>query len=77
MWTLYDEVKLHDSHCGAACKNPLGDFGKMLLAMKREGLFPQFKEIIPGSTHAEVWSWMFKSRIPGILQLFGGIAPKE
>ena len=77
IWTLYDEQKVHDQECGGACKNSLKDYGKMLLAMKKEGLLPQFKESIPGSTHAEAWNWLFNSRIPGILQLFGCIAPKE
>jgi hypothetical protein len=77
IWTLYDEQKVHDQDCGGACTNSLKDYGKMLLVMKKEGLLPQFKESIPGSTHAEAWNWLFNSRIPGILQLFGCIAPNE
>jgi hypothetical protein len=59
--------------CGASCKHNLGDYGKMLFAMARDRSLPKLALLVPQGSHEDVWKWMFTSRIPGILQLFGGL----
>ena len=73
LWPLFDDVQVHDGSCGTSCKHNLGDFGKMLLAMARDRSLPKLALLIPQGSHENVWKWMFASRIPGILQLFGGL----
>lgn len=73
LWPLFEDVQVHDGSCGASCKHNLGDYGKMLFAMARDRSLPKLALLIPQGSHEDVWKWMFTSRIPGILQLFGGL----
>jgi hypothetical protein len=45
----------------------------MIFAMARDRTLPKLRQLIPQGTHDENWKWMFRSRIPGIMQLFGGL----
>jgi hypothetical protein len=73
LWTLHDDVQLHDAACGSLCKHVLADYGKMLFAIAKERTLPQLALFTSGADQGINWDWMFTSRIPGILQLFGGL----
>jgi hypothetical protein len=51
----------------------LADYGKMLFAIAKERTLPQLALFTSGADQGINWDWMFTSRIPGILQLFGGL----
>lgn len=76
LWTLFGEVQLHDSKCGASCSNILKDVGKLVFGVMRDQkasftLLDKF----PG-TLQEDWEWLFKSRVPGILQMYNALETK-
>jgi len=73
LWALYEDGLVHNSLCGSSCNNNLSDYGKMIFAMARDRTLPKLRQLIPQGTHDENWKWMFRSRIPGIMQLFGGL----
>lgn len=70
---LYEDVQVHDSCCGLSCRHKLCDYGKMLYAMAVDRSLPKLSHLIPRGSHEDNWKWLFQSRIPGILQLFGAL----
>ena len=67
---------MHDSSCGASCSNMLKDVGKLLFGVMRDqkGAFTLLEKM-PGTLH-EYWNWLFKSRVPGILQIYNALGAK-
>lgn len=76
LWTIYEDVQVHDGNCGLSCRHSLGDLGRKLFALARERKVSQFKLVLPGTSQGEDWKSLFQSRIPGVLSLFACLMPK-
>jgi hypothetical protein len=71
---LYEGAQLHDSKCGSSCENKLKDIGKLCFGMARDKKLGGLKHVeMPGPTLKDDWDWLFKSRIPGILQIYSAL----
>lgn len=77
LWTIYEDVQVHDGNCGQSCRNTLGDLGRKLFAIARERKVSQFNLILPGTSEGDDWMSLFQSRIPGVLKMFACLMPKS
>lgn len=74
IWTLYEGTQLHDSNCGSSCDNKLKDIGKLSFGLARDKkLRGSMQALMPGPNLKDDWDWLFKGRIPGILQIYSAL----
>jgi hypothetical protein len=71
---LYEGTQLHDSNCGSSCDNKLKDIGKLSFGLARDKkLRGSMQALMPGPNLKDDWDWLFKGRIPGILQIYSAL----